>query len=52
MEEMVTDTIETAYNLLNSANNLESENKRLRKKVKEEQDRYERDMEKLKQEER
>ena len=48
---MVQDTLKTSAGLLESASRLEVENKRLKTKVKEEQDKYEQDMEKLKREE-
>ena len=51
MQGMVQDTLKTSAGLLESASRLEVENKRLKTKVKEEQDKYEQDMEKLKREE-
>ena len=47
---MVADTIETSAHLLKNANEIEVINKRLTKNLKEEKDRYTRDIEKLRSE--
>lgn len=52
MQEMVKDTVATSANLLKSANEFESENKKLKRQVKFEQDKYARDVEKIMTEER
>ena len=52
MQEMVSETITTSAGLLESASALEEENKKLKQKLKEEQERYVRDFERLRHEER